>query len=223
MSKSATAVEASKNRKTGPCSATYSGQVTCPPDCPLMGEGCYAESGRVGITTRRLNDAGGDAIEVAHEEAAALDTLSGLLDLRLHVVGDCATDEAARIVSGAAERFEKRARHTDVWTYTHAWKDVKRESWGGVSVLASCHSETQVHEAMDKGYATCMTVEEMPEKAYKRDGVTYIPCLEQTRDTPCVQCRLCFKDKVLRRKKLVVLFALHTSKKKATAALRRGE
>ena len=221
MSKSVTAVEASKNSKTGTCSATYAAQVTCPPDCPLMGEGCYAEAGRVGITTRRLNDGAQGAMGAAHEEADAIDTLSGLLDLRLHVVGDCATDEAARIVSGAAERFMERALRTDAWAYTHAWRDVERESWGGVSVLASCHDETQVHEAMDKGYATCMTVEEMPEKAYKQDGVTYIPCIEQTRDTPCVECRLCFKDEVLKRKKLVVLFALHTSKKKATAALRR--
>jgi hypothetical protein len=36
-------------------SATYVAQQTCPADCPLMDAGCYAETGNVGIHTRRLN------------------------------------------------------------------------------------------------------------------------------------------------------------------------
>lgn len=36
-------------------SATYVSQYTCPQDCPLLGAGCYAEGGNVGIHTHRLN------------------------------------------------------------------------------------------------------------------------------------------------------------------------
>jgi hypothetical protein len=36
-------------------SATYVSQETCPADCPLLNNGCYAEIGNVGIHTRRLN------------------------------------------------------------------------------------------------------------------------------------------------------------------------
>jgi hypothetical protein len=36
-------------------SATYVSQQSCPDDCPLLGNGCYAETGNVGIHTNRLN------------------------------------------------------------------------------------------------------------------------------------------------------------------------
>ena len=36
-------------------SATYAPQQTCPQTCPLMKNGCYAEVGRVGLHTHRLN------------------------------------------------------------------------------------------------------------------------------------------------------------------------
>lgn len=52
------AIEKSQDRKLsrrGNVSATYAPQQTCPQDCPLLGAGCYAEVGHVGIHTRRLN------------------------------------------------------------------------------------------------------------------------------------------------------------------------
>ena len=224
MSRSVTAVELSKNAKTGPVSATYASQKTCPQDCVLLESGCYAEHGRVNITRKRLNSesAGSSAIDIAHEEADAIDRLSGGRDLRLHVVGDCSSDESARVVSGAAERFMARGKNK-AWTYTHGWRDVGRESWGSVSVLASCHDKRGVESAMDRGYATCLTVETMPTKACRDEkGVTFIPCLEQSKGTKCADCRLCFNDRTLKTKRLVVLFALHGQRKKAIAGINGG-
>jgi len=218
MTVSAIGVPVSRNGKIGPASATYASQATCPKSCPFLSSGCYGESWRVGITTSRLNKSNDTALKAAHVEAAAIDNLPGLLDLRLHVVGDCADDETARVVSAAAMRYKRRKRPTDVWTYHHAWKDVERASWGGVSVLASCHSEEEAQEAMDRGYAAAMTVEKLPKKAYKKGDTTYFPCAEQNVGKTCVECRACFNDQGLLKKKLVLLLEIHTAKNKANAA-----
>ena len=211
--------EISQNTKVGPSSATYASQRSCPSGCPLRDSGCYGEGGNVGFTTRRLNKSEDNPIEIAKAEADGIDKLTGLLDLRLHVVGDCPDEESVKIVSDAAMRFRKRLRPTDVWTYHHAWKTVARALWQGVSVLASCHSHEEVLEAMQRGYAPAMTVKKMPKKAYKKDGITYVPCREQVSETTCVECRLCFDDMNLLAKKIVILFELHTGKNKAYKAI----
>ena len=215
-------IELSKNKKIGPSSATYAAQSSCPKDCPLRNNGCYGEAGRVGITTRRLNDAAQEstALEVANEEARQIDSLSGLMDLRLHVVGDCSTNEATEIVAASAMRFMKRKRKTKAWTYNHAWKDVDRSSWGEVSVLASVHTIEDARRAFEKGYAVARTVAVMPDKPYREGGILWVPCIEQQRgDRTCVECRLCMNDQTLRAKGIGILFAIHTSTKKAKAAL----
>ena len=217
-------VEISHNKKTGPVSATYAAQPSCPPTCPFLGEGCYGESGRVGIHTAKLNKNAKDSssVEVAEAEATAIDGLTGLMDLRVHVVGGCKTDKEAKLVGDAAARFMGRRRKTDAWTYAHAWKTIKRAAWGAMSVLASCHTKAEVKQAMAKGYAASITTAKMPEKAIIEDGITYVPCLEQTKGITCVECRLCLDDVALLEKKIVIVFELHTAAKKAFAALARA-
>ena len=85
MTRSVIGVELSHTTKIGPASATYASQASCPGDCPLRKNGCYGESGRVGIHTAKLNKSDDGPIEIAYAEAAAIDKLSGLLDLRVHV------------------------------------------------------------------------------------------------------------------------------------------
>ena len=71
LKKLAIAVELSKNSKTGPVAASYAGQQSCPASCPLKGKGCYAEKGRIGIHTRRLNGANGSYLAIAKAEAGS--------------------------------------------------------------------------------------------------------------------------------------------------------
>jgi len=212
--RAATAVERSDNRKLGAVSATYVSQGSCPRDCPFYGAGCYAEYGFVSVTTRRLNDADGglSAGRLALLEAAAIDGLSGRRPMRLHVVGDCRTNAAARTVGAAARRYAKRGGQR-VWTYTHAWRRVRRESWGeGVSVLASCETPQQVREAQAAGYATAMVVPTHKQAAaYDHGGVKVVPCPAQTRvGVTCESCRLCWDDGRLRRAGLTIAFAAHS-------------
>lgn len=216
------AVPWSENRKTGPVGATYASQKTCPKSCPLRHKGCYAETGPMGMITKRLNDSakGLSVRELAVAEADLIDRLPAFSPLRLHVVGDCATDEAARIVAGAAERYMTRGTAADVWTYTHAWRDVERDSWGGVSVLASCHGVAEAGEAMDRGYAASVIVDEFPDGGRPwvasdatGEEVTLVPCKFQVDRTPCHACKVCFRDDRLHATRTAVAFAAHGSRR----------
>jgi hypothetical protein len=207
------AVEVSENRKLGPVSATYVSQRSCPPDCPLLLGGCYAEWGHTGVHARRLNRSTVTSpLALAREEARAIDRLSGARDLRLHVVGDARTEAAARLLAESAERYVLRGGgRSKVWTYTHAWRTVSRAAWGAsVSVLASCEGPGQVEQARARGYAAALVVPSFrQEAAYDHDGVRLLPCPEQTRGVRCSDCRLCLDDHRLHRAGLTIGFALH--------------
>jgi hypothetical protein len=214
--KIAFASERSQNQKLGGVSTTYAAQVSCPDTCVFRNNGCYAESsGPIGWMTTRMNTAAAEAaatiMDVANAEAESIRGLTGKRDLRLHTLGDCKTNESARTVAGAAmEHMAKFGRRA--WTYTHGWMAVLRESWLGVSVLASCETVKQVRLAHARGYAAAIVVQEHPEdgKAYKSEEYTIIPCPEQTgRAASCAECRLCWDDQKLHARKAVIAFATH--------------
>jgi len=218
MKKLAIVTQLSNNRKTGPCSATYVAQQSCPASCPLRNAGCYAEKGRVGIHTRRLNAGGGTALEIARAEAEGIRKLKAFGQaLRLHVVGDCKSEKTAEIVSEACRDFVKRGGGSP-WSYTHAWRRVARKAWEGVSILASIHRIKDGLKALARGYAPAIVVEEFPQgKAWKEEGVTWIPCPAQLKEynpntgegIQCVDCRLCWNADRLHKNKQGIAFAKH--------------
>lgn len=119
----------SGNKKIGNSATTYAAQTSCPTSCPFFdGGGCYGEGGSLGrFVTAPLNRAAQtvehDVVDVANGEATAIDKLKVKpgQPLRLHTVGDCASDEAARIVAAAAARYRARGGGP-VWTYTSSWR-----------------------------------------------------------------------------------------------------
>lgn len=222
---SAFSVEVSQNGKTGPLSVTYASQDSCDSECAFYKDGCYAESGMVGIHTARVNKASKDqtAKEIAIVEAKAIDNLTGRMDLRVHVVGDCKTAESADIVSQAMKRHRKK-KGKSAYTYTHAWKKVGVSSWNGESVLASCETVEGAALAMSFGYAAAIVLESFDghTKKFVKDGVKILPCLNQTKDIQCVDCRICFETEPLLRTKTVIGFLAHgTSKNKVVAKLQK--
>lgn len=225
--KLAIGVELSHNGKTGPVSATYVTQSSCPSSCRFKGNGCYAESGPAGFTTNRLNRASENESPeaLATMEAIEIGKLSGKNPLRVHVVGDCQTDEAAQIVSSAMLDHESKFNRP-AWTYTHAWRDVQRSSWQSASVIASCENASDVQLAESLGYSTAIVVDEFEsDKAYTTsDGINVIPCPEQTgKAANCASCQLCMGPAVQRRleRHQSIGFAVHGGQaKKAKQAIK---
>lgn len=237
-SKAVAVVAVSENRKTGPVSATWASQSTCPSSCPFMGDGCYAETGPSGTVTRRLNRSKvRSVVRLAQEEADGIDSLPADRDLRLHVVGDCTTEAATEIVAEACRRYLDRHDHrvsqgmaesgAMVWGYTHAWRDVPAAAWGVVSILASVERPADARAAMEAGYAVAIVVAEHPfEKTYSHHGITVIPCPYETRGVQCVDCRLCMDAPRLLEKGVCIGFAAHGAKRmsvKASLTVLNGE
>jgi hypothetical protein len=205
----------SQNTKTGLCAVTYASiAATCPKSCALKGEGCYAQGGRVAIVVHRLDAQAGNALATARAEAALIrENAKRAPDgypLRLHASGDCRTETTARTVSNACAEWPG-----PVWTYTHAWRDVPRKAWGSVSVLASIESVEDGRAALRAGYAPAVVVHEHPHngRAWRSNGVTWIPCPEQTRGVTCAKCRLCFDADALKERRHGIAFAAHGNRR----------
>lgn len=215
--------KAARVRAVGPFAvATFASILgTCPDSCPFKSveedglvvetNGCFVETGLTGILMRRLNANAREyrltADEIAEAEAEMIDRLwgggaipqdgaRGGRDMRVHVGGDVATERGARLIGAAAQRFTHARGGGTVWTYTHWWREIPREAFGTISVLASIERAEDAPRALARGYAPAITVEAFPEggRAFslpEAPGVRFVPCPQETRGTTCVECRLC--------------------------------
>lgn len=210
----AKAVPVSANDKIGRVATTWAGFTSCPSTCPFQVKArvtgrndCYAGNGmsawQTGPLTASAIAAGATPIDIARAEAAAIDTLPGTRDLRLHTAGDCVDAECAAVVAAACARYVARGlakgKTPLVWGYTHAWREIPRDVWGVVSILASCHRVNDAHKAMARGYAVSLTVDAYPNgaRAFRQDGLKIIPCRNTVTKhgggvkVSCSECRLC--------------------------------
>jgi hypothetical protein len=216
------------NSKTSDVAATYVAQQSCHSDCPLKGgNGCYAEEGNVGIHTHRINGFAKSAKQsevelrrrLAKAEAKGIRALDGSKRLRVHVVGDCATKQAAGMVGRAMVAHQKK-HGKEAWTYTHSWRHIRKQAWAGASVIASCENPEDVAKAQARGYATALVVPpHRTNKVHVYRGVKVIPCPAQfaqggTPWTPgdrravvCTECNLCPRPDNLLARGLTVGFA----------------
>ena len=206
-----------------------------------MGEGCFAQGGRVAMQVDRLSK-DSTPLQAAKAEAQAIlasfqggevprDGFKGRgRDLRLHVSGDCRTASAAATLGSAAKDWRARGGG-NVWTYTHAWRKVPRFAWTPhVSVLASIEDSKDGLKAIREGYAPALIVaRHTSAKAEVKDGIRWIPCPAQTtEDTPnprsCIECRLCFDGDALRKRRAGITFAAHgVSKKRILRVIQGGD
>jgi hypothetical protein len=197
----------------GPFAAsTYASiALTCPTSCPMKGAGCYAQAGAAQRLVRQLDAAavGRTPEDVIADEVREIDDASkrgvpqdgarGGRDLRLHVGGDVGSEAGARLLKAAARRWRARGGGS-VWTFTHLWREIPREAFGEISVLASVESEEQIEAARKRGYPAAIVVERFEsKKAFSLPGsdVRVIPCPAETSGRTCVECRLCLDRDLL--------------------------
>lgn len=212
-----------RNKKLGFADQVYASiEATCPSDCALRGNGCYAQHGTVSFTTRRLDReaTGMTPFRIARHQAMAIDASyrGGRVprtDLRLNVSGDMSSPRGARTIAAAVARWQDRGGRS-AWGYTHAWRSVLRQSWGPVSTLASLDNIADAPRAMRRGYAVARVVESFPngDRAWSEAGILWVPCPEQTKGIQCFRCRLCHDADKLRRLGTGIAFLAHGQQKK---------
>lgn len=215
-------VENSKNSKLGDCDTTYVGiKDSCSSTCPLkQSRTCYAMTSYTGIINRRMEKRarGANPLALARAEAKTINNCysggpvpNGRM-LRLHTIGDSRSITGTRILAKAADRWIKRGGKY-VFTYTHSWKNVNREDWGSVSVLASIESTSQVEMVRKQGFAPAIIVpQHTTDKAHSLPGseTVFIPCPAQTKDNvSCSTCQLCMKSDWLFAINRGISFAAH--------------
>lgn len=209
--------------------ATYlSIQGSCDDVCTFKnGNGCFAESGYSKLMIQKLDaEVKGKKFNLGHIEARAIDALfpKGVpqdggrdgtkgRDLRLHISGDAQDESAALALGLAASRYHNRGGGA-VWSYTHSWRHIPRAVWGpDIEIFASCETADDVNKARYlKGYVPALVVREFTSsKVFSVPGTDqrFFPCLAETQDLNCAQCRACFDTKGLMKKNLGVAFAVH--------------
>ena len=203
-----TVVEKTADTKTGPMSVTHAPQLSCPTDCVLYPDTIDDISG----TERDVL-----AITIAQAESDGIDKLSGKSNLRVHVVGDCQTIEAASIVGAAMVRYERRSGKR-AYTYTHAWRNVPYTAWQGARVIASCETTQDIDMARSElGYpsAEFTYMEHESRKVFVRNGIKVLPCPNQfNKAVTCDKCMACANIEMLKDKNLVIGIAGHGAVKK---------
>jgi len=192
-------VSCMENRKTGPVAGTYRPVGdTCSSQCPLLGNGCYAQKHRVGMIQRRAAKVNGQ-----------LERANGAPLIRHHVSGDFLKETAdgrkivdRQYVRSVIDWHEAPSqRFTIGWTYTHSAKSMAKAGFEpdtfpeNLTVLASCDSIEEAEDLQDDGWRTARVTEEMD----RQEGEIYCPydlAKHQGRkpSVNCASCRKCFDD-----------------------------
>lgn len=159
--------------------ATYASiSASCPDECAVRDNGCYAQQGKTAMTIRRLDKESREynltSPQVAASEAFSIFSSYGFgpvkaarksgggngdLYLRVHVGGDSQTVAGTELIAAAVDDWHRRGGKK-AWSYTHAWFKVPRAAWGPVSVLASVDNPvSESKKAREMGYAPAVVVD----------------------------------------------------------------
>jgi hypothetical protein len=191
---------------------------TCPSTCPLLGSGCYAQSGPTALQQRERYGANdGKAFK-----AWILGLPQGAV-VRLHVAGDVMVPNGPNgsqtvdvaYLEGLLEGARSRP-DVMVYGYTHAWHLIDREAFAWPSNLilnASVDDPNDLDRARALGWDTTTVVPS--NTAWRRQG-NVVVCPNQTVGISCAECKLCLKP----NRSLTVAFKAHgQSKRKVDARL----
>lgn len=186
-------------------------ELTCPPDCPFLHFGCYAEK-----TENRFKD----ARRVSYENLAlTVEEIQEIIriavskekDVRMHERGDFLQNGKAdqTYIGNWRKAIAASPDLPYIWGYTHAYqKSIANLQQKNVNIYASVHNEEDVKKAKQKGFKLFAWAIDTPKK---RGGSKDFPakvelpvigktlvCPEQRlgRDkVTCDKCRWCVEGK----------------------------
>lgn len=181
---------------------------TCPPTCPYLGNGCYAEEANVNLHQRRAGEADvvderqGAVVAAAIAMVAAAQVAKVA---RLHVSGDGALGEAADLlywtaIAQVSRWVRERYGTGGAWTYTH----LGRDAFGPLHAkLRECGVMVRFSDDWGEWGAVTLPFEHVA--AFRElTGRKVAKCLAQLTDMTCMDCRLCWE-----RPEYVIAFDPH--------------
>ena len=217
-------VAASGNAKTGPIPVTMTDKNSCPSNCGLLGSGCYANLGMVGMHWRRLDNAG-LTLQALAEKIRSIPR--GQL-WRHNVAGDIPQQSSGVICADTLQTLTEANKGRKGFTYTHNrvlgsdtlatenQKLIKQANIRGFTVNLSADTLAEADAMMRLNIGPVVTL--LPDDA--TDKVSYTPAGNAIVICPavsvdgmtCAQCKLCANP----NRKSIVGFPAHgVAKKKA--------
>lgn len=188
----------SSNKKLGDnVRATYRkvGQ-TCPQECNLLNNGCYAQKGLVALHSGKKSEYSESDGEILYKW---LKEMPDNKKIRHHVSGDFLHDNEIDheyidyMIKGHKERPD-----LDGWSYTHAWQrdemdPLKLNDEDNLCVNASADSLDDAIEAKQQGWPVTVVVPEDTEEAYlEYEGERVVVCPAQRKEeVSCSDCMMC--------------------------------
>lgn len=213
----------SKNSKVGRIPVSMSERKTCPPSCPLLGNGCYADAGFYTRLHWDRLDAG--TAGVPWEEF--IDRVRALKPGQLwrHDVGGDLAGRGDEIDAELLDQLVWANEGKRGWTYTHYLAGhhnngevILAANRSGFTVNVSCHTLAQVDVAMNAGLpAVVLLPANQRDPVRTPEGKPVIVCLAETREgTTCATCTsrpLCQRSD----RRFAVGFPVHGTKQRAAA------
>lgn len=206
----------SANEKTGPIPVSVTDSRTCPPNCTFKGQGCYAESGPLGIHWRHVDEA--DRGMPWEMFCAAVDTLGPGQVWRHNAAGDLPGRDGV-IDQHALGMLVKANAGKVGFTYTHYPPTpvnaaaIGMANAAGFVINLSSNNVAQADAYAELGVGPVVTVLPSDTKSNTTTpaGRPVVVCPATTRvDTNCQNCRLC----AVADRQTVIGFPAHGSSKR---------
>lgn len=227
----ASLVYESKNKKTGPMPVSITSRHSCPKACPLMGNGCYAEGGKMRLHWAAVTSGKrGWDWDLFCRRVAAIPEGAGW---RHNQAGDLPGD-GERINAGMLGQLVEANRGRRGFTYTHYpmageatvaehnRAAVAHANANGFTINLSADGVHEVDALVAHGVGPVVTVLPIgaPEKQRTAGGNLVVKCpIETGKATDCKSCMLCYRV----NRKTVVGFTAHgNGARKADAVARKG-
>lgn len=213
----------SSNDKTGPMPVTTSHRETCPPSCPFIKNGCYADSGFY----TRLHWDKVTSGERGADFAALCESIASLPDgtlWRHNIAGD---------LVGANDVIDKKALRALVtansgksgFTYTHYpmrgenIRAVRHAVKNGFTVNVSANNPREAAKLAKKRLPVVTVLPIDAPKKQLINGETIIVCPATYReDVTCKSCKLCS----VADRRVIVGFPAHGAQAKKAHIIARG-
>ncbi len=207
----------SKNKKIGEIPASMTERESCPPDCPLKDNGCYADNWPLRLHWNKVPQKGlswGDFVNV-------VDALPAGTLWRHNVAGDLPRRKDGGIHSRKMGALVKANKRKPVIVYTHhdtvrdsrSAKIISSANSDGFTVNLSANNPAHADELADLGIAPVVTLlpSDAPTRSFTPRGKVIIACPAEDNDSvTCKSCGVC----AVASRKSIIGFRAHGSRKK---------
>lgn len=220
---------ASRNAKTGPMPVTTSSKVTCPQECPLKGNGCYADGGPLAILWRKVTAGLGITLDALCDSVARLQ--DGTV-WRHNQAGDL-PGEGNHVDREGLGKIVKANRRKRGFTFTHkpvlgaAWQ-ANREAIAdanskgftiNLSANTLAHADQLANLSIGPVVVVLDAVDGERADTVTPEGRKVVTCPATYRpNVTCLSCQLCTRA----NRQTIVGFPVHGVSKRKAATVARG-